>query len=211
MTKVIVKVPNTPEEMEQARIAEIEAWAFIYGDAEDAIDNGPIYKNFADGFFTAFVDGRGAGVLKSFRMNLSIHDKIETWDNITDGGTGSKHDPNGDTLYISSLGVSPKFRGLGLGQVLVDHAKELAIKIRCKHVALGCRIPDYHKHTEVPVDKYIHLRRDDGQLLDSELRFYSKCGMTFIKPLPEYMSGEDADPQSLNFGVLSVWRNPFID
>lgn len=211
MPKVTIKTPITAEEIGQARIAEIEAWAFIYGDADDAVDNGPIYKNYPDGFFTVFVDGKGAGNLKSFRINMSITDEIKTWDSITSGGTGSKHVPNGDTLYVSSLGVSPKYRGMRLGQALVDHARDFAIKIGCKQVVLGCRIPDYHKYSNIPVGEYIHMRGDDGQLLDPELRFYSKCGMTFTKPLPEYMSGDDADPDSLNYGVLSVWRNPLID
>lgn len=210
MAYVEIRTPMTAVEIEQARIAEIEAWAFIYGTADDAVDNGPIYRRFPDGFFTAFVDGQGAGNLKSFRIDLDIDDPIESWDDITDGGTGAKHTPGGDTLYVSSLGVSPRFRGLRLGQTLVDFAKEYAIRAGCKQVALGCRIPDYHQHANVPVEQYIRMRREDGQLLDNELRFYSRCGMTFIKPLPEYMSGDDADPQSLNYGVLSVWRNPFV-
>jgi len=211
MERITLKTPMTPDEIEQARIAEIEAWAFIYGDAENAVDNMPIYRNFPDGFITAFVDGKGAGNLKSFRINLDLHQDIASWRDITSGGTGSGHDPSGTTLYVSSLGVSPKYRGARLGQTLVDHAKDLAIDMGCRQIALGCRVPEYHKHADIPIGDYIRMRREDGQLFDPELRFYSRCGLTFIRPLPEYMSGKDEDPESLNYGVLSVWRNPFID
>lgn len=55
------------------------------------------------------------------------------------------------------------------------------------------------------------MKRADGEFLDRELRFYSRCGLRFLKPLPEYMSGAWADPDCLNYGVLSVWTNPYYE
>jgi len=43
------------------------------------------------------------------------------------------------------------------------------------------------------------------RLLDKELNFYNKAGLNIIKVIPGYMN----DIDSLNYGVLLVWKNPF--
>lgn len=211
MEEIIIKSPSNEEELKEASRADINIWSFIYRDADDAIDTRTIFTHFPQGYLVAYINGQGAGVLKSFRINLSLDDKIESWRSITDGGRADKHTEDGDTIYVSSLGVVSDFRGRGIAQSLIDHLKEVAIELGVKQIALGCRIPDYHKYSHIPINDYIRMKREDGKLLDRELRFYAKSGMTFIKPLPEYMSGEDSDPDSLNYGVLSVWRNPLVD
>ena len=204
-----IRQPITPSDIEQTQIARNEAWgAGALDFSEDQLSNKELIKNGVL-FLTAFADGKGAGTIISSRLNYDLKKPIRTWLEVSDEGRGGNHIPNGETLYVLSLGVSPKYRGGGIGAQLVYKVQELCVKLNCKHVVLGCRIPDYHKYAEIPIDQYILLKRADGEFLDKEMRFYARCGMRFLKPMPEYMSGSRADPDSLNYGVMTIWSNPF--
>lgn len=209
MAVIEIRKPETPEELADTQRAKNEAWAFLPN--KDEI--GPvsrIYGRFPDGCLTAFVDGVAAGSFTLMPLHYDLNDPPKlTWEELTGNGSGSPMEKDGDTLYGISLGVSPRFRGHNLGSMLVNAALKQTVALNYKRFALGCRIPDYHKHSEIPVETYITLKRYDGEFLDAELRFYSRCGLRFLKPLPEYMSGEWADPDCLNYGVLSVWNNPY--
>lgn len=206
MADIQIRIPATEQELQQAQTAKNEAWAFLNPDRPTSIR--PAYEAYRDGFLTAFVDGKGAGNFILIRLNYDItHPSQKTWDQLCLNGIVE----NGDTLYGAGLGVSPRFSGLRIGSRLVHAALEKTIELNCKQFVLGCRIPDYHKYREIPVEQYINLKRADGEFLDRELRFYSRCGLRFLKPLPEYMSGAWADPDCLNYGVLSVWTNPYYE
>ena len=206
--KLVIKNPSNEEEIHQAQLAEYAAWEFI-GMTKEQLDIRPIYNLFPEGFFTAYLEGKGIGNIETFKINYDFSEStFPTWAEITADGTGENHDPNGKILYVLSLGVDPNYRGMRLGQKLVQVVKERCIELNLKCVALGCRVPDYYKHRDIDINEYIQLKREDGEFLDSELRFYSRCGLEFIKALPEYMSGENADEESLNYGVLSIWNNP---
>ena len=207
-TIVEIRQPITPSDIEQTQIARNEAWGSL-NFSDEQLSNKELIKNGAI-FLTAFVDGRGAGTFIFSRLNYDLKQpSLPTWLEISDEGRAGNHIPNGHTLYGLSLGVSPKYRGGGIGAQLVYKAQELAVQLNCKQFVLGCRIPDYHKYSEIPIEQYILLKRADGEFLDKEIRFYSRCGMRFLKPMPEYMSGSRADPESLNYGVMTIWSNPF--
>lgn len=218
--RIEIRRPETKEELNQAQIAKNEAWGFLTElNKTEKDENGdypkgsilPIYENFPEGFLTAFVNGEAAGNLTLVRTNYDINNPPHiSWEELTAAGTGSNIIPDGDTLYASSLGVSPRFRGQNIGSMLVHQAIRRTVELGCKRFALGCRIPDYYKYCNIPIETYITLKRHDGEFLDRELRFYSRCGLRFLKPLPDYMVGDWADPDCLNYGVLSVWDNPFV-
>lgn len=214
-----IRKPESKEELFQAQKAKNEAWGFLPGldttekDEEGRYPKGsimPVYENFPEGFLTAFADGEGAGNFTLIRMNYDIKNPPRvSWEELTAAGTGSNVVRDGDTLYGSSLGVSPRFRGQNIGAMLVNRALRKTVELGCRQFVLGCRIPDYSRYSDIPVEQYITLKRKDGEYLDRELRFYSRCGLRFLKPLPDYMVGDWADPDSLNYGVLSIWNNPF--
>ncbi len=204
-----IRQPITPADIEQTQIARNEAWgAGSLNFSDEQTSNKDLIKNGAI-FLTAFADGKGAGTIICTRMDYDLKNPVRTWLEVSDEGRGGNHVPDGKTLYVLSLGVSPKYRGGGIGAQLVYKTQELCVKLNCKCVVLGCRIPDYHKYAEIPIDQYILLKRADGEFLDKEMRFYARCGMRFLKPMPEYMSGSRADPDSLNYGVMTIWSNPF--
>lgn len=81
---------------------------------------------FPDGVFYYRV-GRDFGGL-STSMIVSIDDpgSIRSWEAVTDYGMISSHNPKGNTLYIVSVGTSPRYRGRGIGKTLVSKQIELA-------------------------------------------------------------------------------------
>ena len=217
--QVEIRRPESKQELLQAQKAKSEAWGFLPDlDTTQKDEDGnypkgsimPIYENYPEGFLTAFVNGEGAGNFTLLRMNYDVKKPpCVSWEELTAAGSGSNVVKDGDTLYGCSLGVSPRFRGKNIGAMLVYHALRRTVELGCKQFVLGCRIPDYHKYCDISVEEYIRLKRNDGEYLDRELRFYSRCGLRFLKPLPDYMVGDWADPDSLNYGVLSIWNNPF--
>ena len=56
----------------------------------------------------------------------------------------------------------------------------------------------------ISIEDYVKLRRQDQELLDSELRFYTRNSLRLMKIMPNYM--ED-DKESRNFGAIMVWTN----
>lgn len=212
LIQVTVKTPETTQDIADASAAYAAAWSFLYGKEEMAnFDATTIIESYPEGFFTVYSNGQPAGNFTTFRTNYDLDDQEvagKTWRELSNGGVNDTHIPDGDTLYGSALGVDPAFPGQGLAIQAVEAAKLHCIEKNIKQLVLGCRIPDYHNHKELSVEEYIKLRRADFQFLDRELRFYARCGMTFTKGLPNYMSGADADPDSLDYGVQTVWLNP---
>lgn len=204
--KLDIRNPITEYEVNQAQIAQDEAWGSLDIEPDDVPK---ILTFFPEGFFTAFYDNKGAGNFYTVRLDYDLDNPIKTWTDVSASGTCSTHQPNGKTLYGISLGVSPKFRGMKIGQLLVQRVLDFCVEINCKNFVLGCRVPEYYKHSEIPIEQYITLKNEKGEYQDPELRFYSRCGLYFTKPMPEYMSAENADPESLNYGVMSIWDNPY--
>ena len=66
-------------------------------------------------------------------------------------------------------------------------------------------MPRYNKFmNKMTAEEYISGKRNNRSL-DPELAFYAKLGLKVIKALPNYID----DPDSCNYGVLMVWKNPF--
>lgn len=124
--RIEIRVPETPEELAEAQKAKNEAWGFLNPDRETSVK--PIYDNFREGFFTAFVDGKGAGNFLTLRMNYDItRPSKESWDKLCDKGFGGNVVRDGDSLYGVSLGGSPKYSGWGIGYMLVNQALQLTV------------------------------------------------------------------------------------
>lgn len=54
------------------------------------------------------------------------------------------------------------------------------------------------------IQRLSEIPREDGQPLDPEIRFYTRCGLKPAKVVRNYM--ED-DPESENYGVVMIWEN----
>lgn len=185
---------------------EIAAW----GDELAATEE--MYKSriitFPQGVLVSEDGGKITGVVVTQLVDYDINSFNLSWYEATDNGYIIKtHKPNGQTVYGVNLSVSPDARR-GTGTALLESIGKLAIILNLKQGMLGGRIPDYYKYKNIPVEEYIKkilVVNNQRRLLDKELNFYKNAGLRIIRALPNYMK----DPESLNYGVLLVWENPF--
>jgi len=162
-------------------------------------------KIFPEGFFLAYDNGKLIGTSTSEIIFYEPENPPISWESVTDNGYIRNHNPNGNALYIVSVGALSRSGG---GSALIQAQINLAEKLRLEFLVLGARIPNYNAYCnergEINIENYVKLRREDGQLLDPELRFYTRNGLTLAKTMPNYM--ED-DKESRNYGAIMVWKN----
>jgi GNAT superfamily N-acetyltransferase len=163
---------------------------------------------FPEGLFCAFVNGNLAGSITTMIRSYDLEHPIARWEEVSSTGMITDHDPKGNALYGISLGVSDEFRGLGVGARLIERTKQFVVERNLEYLALGSRIPFFHKYPNMNVQDFLNAKDDEGNRLDPEIRFYERCGLSVVEILPEYMSGKFADPESKNYGVLMCWMNP---
>lgn len=167
-------------------------------------------ENFPEGFLLVSLPSVGlAGVSTAEIIDYDPNNPPISWEETTDNGwIRNTHDRRGNALYLVSVGASPRAKGMGVGTRLVRGQIDLAKELDLQYLVLGSRVPGYaayHKqHPEVPIEEYLDLKREDGQPLDPEIRFYTRCGLKPAKVVRNYM--ED-DPESENYGVVMIWEN----
>ncbi|MCD1159562.1 GNAT family N-acetyltransferase, partial [Peribacillus sp. N3] len=101
---------------------------------------------FPEGQFVAEYDGKVIGSCSSLIINFDEYDDRHTWDDVTDNGYITNHNPDGYNLYGIEVMVHPEFRRMKIGQRLYDSRKELVAHLNLKSIIIGGRIPNYHKH-----------------------------------------------------------------
>ncbi|HUS49841.1 MAG TPA: hypothetical protein VMZ91_06730 [Candidatus Paceibacterota bacterium] len=162
-------------------------------------------KIFPEGFFLAFDNGRLIGASTSEIIFYNPKNPPTSWEAITDEGYIRNHNPNGNALYVVSIGAVSRSGG---GSTLINTQKNLTQKLNLRFLILGARIPGYNtycqKNGNININDYVKLRREDNQLLDPELRFYTRNDLTLFKIMPNYMGD---DKESRNYGAIMVWEN----
>ena len=162
---------------------------------------------FPDGFFVALINRRIRGVSTSQITHYPSSTK--TWDEIADKGFIAKtHDPKENALYVVSIGVTANAQGMGLGGMLLEAQKNLALQRNLRYLFLGARIPGYDRycaeHGELSVKEYVMLKGDQGESIDPEIRFYERKGLRAV----ETVSNFEPDRESRNCGTIMLWENP---
>jgi ribosomal protein S18 acetylase RimI-like enzyme len=137
---------------------------------------------FPEGALCIEINGRIAGSMTGLIVNYQPGDPDHNWSGITDDGYIRNHDPNGNTLYVVDICISPAFRKLGLGKVLMQSMYEVVVHLGLDRLLGGGRMPGYHLHS-----------------------FLLRCGRTPVKPVRSYLE----DEESCDYGMLMEWRNPF--
>lgn len=162
--------------------------------------------HFPEGTLCVEVDGKLVGSMTSLLVNFDFKNPLHTWADITDNGFIRTHNPNGNTLYIVDLCVSPKYRGIGLAKWMMLSMYEITIEKKCERLLGGSRMPNYHLYADhLSPEEYIE-KIVIGEIYDPVISFLLRCGRMPIKIVPNYLQ----DEESLNYGVLMEWRNPFL-
>ena len=159
-------------------------------------------KIFPEGFLLAYSDGILIGASTSQIIEYDGQTPPKSWEEITDNGWIKSHKKSGNALYVVSVGAISRSGG---GSALLQAQKKLARGLNLDYLVLGSRIPRYDEHCnengEIDIQDYVALKRDDGELLDPELRFYTRNGLTLTNIVDNYM--ED-DKESRNYGAIMV-------
>lgn len=151
---------------------------------------------YSEGVKFVEADARMVGVSTALRFNYDPKKPPTSWEEVTfNGWIIGTHNPDGDSLYLVSVGVAQGYQGMGLGKELVEKQKELAKERGLKWVVLGSRVPSAHLRPKDEIETVVAE--------DKEIGFYKKRGFEVVKIVPNYM--ED-DKQSRNFGVVMAWR-----
>lgn len=92
---------------------------------------------FSEGQFVVEYDGAIIGSCSSLIVNFDEYDDKHTWDDITDEGYITNHDPDGYNLYGIEVMVHPDFRGMKIGRRLYEARKDLARTYNLKSIIIG--------------------------------------------------------------------------
>lgn len=166
-------------------------------------------NNYPEGQFVALYEGKIAGYCATMRLDERLALAPHSWDEITNDGFGSRHDPTGDWLYAYEMCVDPDLRGVRIGQRLYDIRKALAERLELKGIVLGGRMPGYSRHrrkVDGPQDYVDQVLA--GKLRDPIVGFQLRNGFEPIGILKNYLPEDKA---SAGFAAHMVWRNPYVD
>lgn len=163
-------------------------------------------NTFPEGALCALVNGEIVGSVTSLIVHFDPDAPEHTWAETTDNGYITCHDPQANTLYIVDISVSPHYRKLGIGKWLMNTMYELAVEKRMERLLGGGRIPFYHKYAhEISASQYVE-DVIEGKKIDPVLSFLLHCGRSPLCIVSNYLD----DEESLNYGVLMEWKNPFL-
>jgi ribosomal protein S18 acetylase RimI-like enzyme len=160
---------------------------------------------FPEGALCVEIEGRIAGSITGLIVQLAKGDEDHSWAEMTDNGYIRNHDPEGNTLYIVDICISPAYRKLGLGKWMMQSMYETVVQLGLDRLLGGGRMPGYQGHSaDMSIDQYAE-KVLKGELKDPVVSFLLRCGRTPVKPVANYLE----DEESLNYGMLMEWKNPF--
>ncbi|OGH15034.1 MAG: hypothetical protein A3H50_01125 [Candidatus Levybacteria bacterium RIFCSPLOWO2_02_FULL_37_10] len=200
---------NKDDFLEQVMKVERSAWPPELQASKSKFESR--FNIFPQGFFVVRLDGKIKGVTTS-QITAYDESSTHTWDEITDNGMIEKtHSPQGNALYVVSVGVGADTQRGGVGGKLVQLQLELAKKLGLKYLFLGARIPGYDAYCKengnIPPKQYVDFKKqtDKGlEAVDPEIRFYERQGLHPAKIIPNF----EPDVQSRDYGVVMLWKNP---
>ncbi|MBO9599095.1 MAG: GNAT family N-acetyltransferase [Cohnella sp.] len=159
---------------------------------------------FPEGALCAEIDGRIVGSMTSLRIRMADTDRHD-WSTITDDGYIRNHRPDGETLYVVDICVSPDYRKFGLGHWLMQSMYETVVYLGCDRLLGGGRMPGYGAMSDrVTAEEYLD-QVAQGKLKDPVITFLLRCGRMPVGVVPNYLE----DEESANYAALMEWRNPF--
>ena len=130
------------------------------------------------------------------------------YDLVTDGNRfTNSHHPTGEIYQLIGVSVLPELRGRRLGRELVDHQIEFARSLSEIRRILGFTRPkEYHRHRQIPIERYVHECDSDRKLLDPVLAFHVEAGARIVSLHADFRPN---DHEACGYGVLIEYSCPF--
>lgn len=159
---------------------------------------------FPEGQLCVEYDGKIIGSCSSLIVNFDEYDDQHTYDDITDDGYITNHDPEGFNLYGIEVMVHPDYRRMKIGRRLYEARKDLARRLNLKSIIIGGRIPNYYKYaTEYTPREYVE-QVSIHNIYDPVLTFQILNGFTLKRINKNYLEDDQA---SMKYATLMEWNN----
>lgn len=159
---------------------------------------------FPEGQIVAEYDGEVIGSCSSLIINFDEYDERHSWDDVTDNGYITNHNPDGYNLYGIEVMVDPKFRRMKVGHRLYEARKEVARERNLKSIIIGGRIPNYYHYADKMTPREYVRAVSRHQIYDPVLTFQLINGFTLMRINPNYLPD---DRQSKKYATLMEWNN----
>ncbi len=159
---------------------------------------------FPEGQHCVEYEGKIIGASSSLIIDFNEYEDRHTFDEITDKGYITNHDPEGKHLYGISIMVHPDYRRLHVGTRIYEARKELVQRLNLKSFLVGGRIPNYHKYADkMSANEYVK-QVIQQKLYDPVLTFQLLSGFKLKWVNPNYLNDDKA---SRGYAVLLEWDN----
>ncbi|WP_209124303.1 bifunctional GNAT family N-acetyltransferase/carbon-nitrogen hydrolase family protein [Alkalihalobacillus sp. BA299] len=159
---------------------------------------------FPEGQFVVEYDGQIIGSCSSLIINFDEYDDQHTWDEITDKGYITNHNPDGYNLYGIEVMVHPDYRKMKIGKRLYEARKDLARSLNLKSIIIGGRIPNYYQHAMQYTPREYVEQVMLHNIYDPVLTFQVMNGFTLKRINPNYLQDDKA---SMKYATLMEWNN----
>lgn len=137
-------------------------------------------------------------------IKFDSYSETSSWGELTDNGMIGNHDPNGDTLYGIEIMVDPAFRNMKLSRRLYAARQKLVKERNLKRIAIGGRIPNYHKYAnKLSAGEYVE-KVLDKKIYDPVLTAQLANGFVLKRLLPDYLPN---DKESCGYATFLEWPN----
>jgi GNAT superfamily N-acetyltransferase len=161
---------------------------------------------FPDGVWVAEIDGRIVGYCATIRLTGTLALEPHTWKEITGGGYGATHDPEGEYLYGYEVCVDPELRRYRIGRRFYRARKRLAERLSLKGIVIAGRMPNFDKRAkEFPTPEAYLEAVGARRVRDPVIGFQLRNGFEPLGVLPNYLPN---DGESRGYAAHMVWRNP---
>ncbi|MFT5170343.1 MAG: putative amidohydrolase/ribosomal protein S18 acetylase RimI-like enzyme [Candidatus Marinamargulisbacteria bacterium] len=163
-------------------------------------------NTFPKGQFVAVYDDAIIGYCASIQVMEKRALSKHNWHEVTGGGYGSTHDPDGDYLYGMEVFVDPAFRGIRVGERFYQARKKLCTECRLKGIVFGGRLPSLSRKIKQVKTAQAYIEAvETKKIRDNVLSFQLHQGFEVIGILENYLP---ADKESMGKAAHLLWKNP---
>ncbi|PIW70652.1 MAG: carbon-nitrogen hydrolase, partial [Ignavibacteriales bacterium CG12_big_fil_rev_8_21_14_0_65_30_8] len=161
-------------------------------------------KIFPKGQLCIEYKGKIIASSSSLIIDFDIYTDKHSWQEISNYGTISNHNPEGDTLYGIEIMVHPKYRGMKLARRLYDARKKLARDKNLMRIVVGGRVPEFHKYkNKLTIEEYVE-EVQSKVIYDPVLTTQLANGFVLKRIIKSYMT---SDKESEGYATFLEWTN----
>jgi predicted amidohydrolase/ribosomal protein S18 acetylase RimI-like enzyme len=159
---------------------------------------------FPEGQICVEYDGKIIASSSSLIVNFDEYNDQHSWEEITDLGYITNHNPDGYNLYGIEIMVHPDFRNMKIGKRLYEARKELAERLNLKSIIIGGRIPNYSNYAKEMTARQFVKQVIAHNLYDPILTFQLMNDFVLKRIIRKYLPDDKA---SLEYATLMEWNN----